>query len=1212
MTNYDQLIPAHQHPPSGTVLEPVPYHDRVPAPELPEGTINPEGVPAALKPQPVPLIRAIMPVVMVVAILAMVGLMFLSSGKLNPMMLTFPLMMGMGVFMMFSPQPGHDADETRRKYLRHLQGVRAQARENAAAQRLYENHNHPAPDTLWTLVNSARVWERNKDDPDFLTVRMGVGRTSLCTPIEVADPGATEDLDPVCAISLRHSIAAVGTLEDMPLVVDLTAFKQVVLNGELAEDMARAMVAQLVFFHGPDVVKVAVTGDSFTWAKWLPHLDPQYQPSARVLLIDDTIAAAEVERILREESWTTIIAVNHPSAVLAEIAEDEGLILQADQQLYAVTETGQQTVGLPDRLTKEQALLLARKLTCYLRPVKQGSSDDVGLLGLLGVSDFTPEVLARLWQPRGKKRLSVPIGVDETGRSLVIDLKESAQGGAGPHGLCVGATGSGKSELLRTLVVALAATHSPDVLNFVLVDFKGGATFLGLDDLPHTSAVITNLAEESILVERMHDAISGELNRRQEWLRQAGNFANVTDYEQARSAHPDWPALPALLIMVDEFSELLGQHPDFADLFVAVGRLGRSLHVHLLLASQRLEEGRLRGLDSHLSYRIGLKTFSVAESRQVLGVPDAYHLPSQPGAGFYKSDADQLLRFQTAYVSGQLMRPKEIECDTTDVAITPWEGWAEPVATQPVQLVQDSRGTLVSAVVEAAKELGNARGQQAHQVWLPPLPQYTALHEIIGATHAKLQIAVGIIDRPYEQKQDTLIIDFAGSHGHLAICGGPQTGKTTALRSIALALSINHDTEAIRLYILDLAGKGLASLNLLPHVAGIAHRGEEEKVSRIVDEVAGLIDEPEPRHTFLLVDGWHIIQSEYEHLTEKLSRIAADGLAAHVHLVLATPRWNVVRPAIRDLVSGRLELKLGEALDSLIDRKAQVKVPALPGRGITGKAETMLLALSSQQDIAHVAVMTKQQQPVPKLKMLPTKISVQQLQQSASKSNVLLGVGGGKLAPVYWDCVQSPHLLCFGAREMGKSNLIATVMNGLSRLGPHECRLVVIDHRRTHLGSIDPKMLAGYSASRGDTEQLIADTAITLTNRLPDSTITPEALKARDWWSGPDIAVVIDDYDLLDDALMHPLIKLLPHARDIGLHLIVARKSGGAIRALYHPFLAELKDQSPTVVLLGADKEDGPLFGVKLRTLPPGRATYISHGTDCGLIHLAQVTGTKT
>ena len=195
-------------------------------------------------------------------------------------------------------------------------------------------------------------------------------------------------------------------------------------------------------------------------------------------------------------------------------------------------------------------------------------------------------------------------------------------------------------------------THSSEALNFVLVDFKGGATFAGMADLPHVSAVITNLGEELTLVDRMQDALQGEMTRRQELLRSAGNFANVTDYERARAQGAPLEPLPALLIVADEFSELLSAKPEFADLFVAIGRLGRSLSMHLLLSSQRLEEGRLRGLESHLSYRIGLRTFSAGESRTVLGVPDAYELPPVPGLGYLKPDQTTLTKFKAAYVSG--------------------------------------------------------------------------------------------------------------------------------------------------------------------------------------------------------------------------------------------------------------------------------------------------------------------------------------------------------------------------------------------------------------------------------------------------------------------------------------------------------------------------------------------------------------------------------
>ena len=272
------------------------------------------------------------------------------------------------------------------------------------------------------------------------------------------------------------------------------------------------------------------------------------------------------------------------------------------------------------------------------------------LLGCGDIRDFDPE---RRWRRReGRDLLRVPFGVTPEGVPVVLDIKEAAQLGMGPHGLLIGATGSGKSEVLRTLVLAMALTHGPDQLNFILVDFKGGATFAGMADLPHVSAMISNLESELSLVDRMQDALRGEMVRRQELLRRAGNYANVTDYEADRLAgRHEGPPLPVLFLILDEFSELLSAKPEFVELFVAIGRLGRSMSIHLLLSSQRLEAGRLRGLDSHLSYRIGLRTFSGAESREVLGVTDAYDLPPYPGVGYLKTGTEQMVRFRASYVA---------------------------------------------------------------------------------------------------------------------------------------------------------------------------------------------------------------------------------------------------------------------------------------------------------------------------------------------------------------------------------------------------------------------------------------------------------------------------------------------------------------------------------------------------------------------------------
>ncbi|ALC05051.1 hypothetical protein CDES_02990 [Corynebacterium deserti GIMN1.010] len=1191
------------------IVDPVTWHDRDPAPPLPSEPLVAETVPQAVRPAPRPLIKVLMPVIMIAMVLAMVGLMVLTSGQLNPMVLIFPLMMGLSMLMMFAPTEGDDTDEVRRTYLRHLDALRGKAVEHAEAQRRHELHRHPDPTSLWSTLGQRRMWERTKDDPDCLEIRFGLGTTRLDPAITVKDSGSPEDLDPVCAVSLRHTIRAVGSVQAMPVSVQLQAFRFLGLNGPGAHGLARAIVVQLLYHHGPEVVSVStveeITGHTpnpeWEWLKWVPHSKDPERAAYRILLVDSVLTTGS-ERFIDDPTWTTIINIGaHVSTALGQLAEDEGLLLFVDKRMRVATAQGAEDLGAPDAVGRELAGAFGRRLTAFRRHTASTSRMSGELLPLLGidVGELSADIL---WPARRdpSTRLTVPLGLSAAGTPMMLDLKESAHGGMGPHGLCIGATGSGKSELLRTLVVGLALTHSPAELNLVLVDFKGGATFLGFEDLPHTSAVITNLEEESVLVERMRDALSGEMNRRQEVLRQA-SCANVDEYNK-QAAHP----MPALLIVIDEFSELLGQHPDFADLFVAVGRLGRSLHIHLLLASQRLDEGRLRGLDSHLSYRIGLKTFSASESRQVLGINDAYHLPNQPGAGFLKSDVDTVTRFQASYVSGPLTR--RIAPTASTQRVRRFEGWE---IEHDTEIIEDTTQTLIDTTLTHTTTAAAHRGFSAHRVWLPPLPAEVSIGSVAEST-GELSAVIGMIDKPYLQRQDPLIIDFSvnGGSGHWAICGGPQTGKSTALRSIVVSLSATHSTQDIRFYVLDLAGTSLTHLERLPHVAGVANRTQPERVRRVVDEVTGLVNNPESRHTFLIVDGWHALTQDFDELFDAFSNIAAHGLAARVHLVISTQRWSSVRPAVRDLVTGRIELKLGEAMDSVIDRKTQLRVPARPGRGITQDKEHILIAHTSTQDIAHVqAVAAEQgQQPVPRLAVLPAHIALHDL-APATTPGIPFARGGATLSTLTWDPAASRHLLAFGSQGCGKSTLIHTIATGLGIVGREAARIVMFDFRRTHLGLIPEDMLAAYCATSTAAQKTVTDMEATLSSRLPGADITPTQLRERSWWQGPDIYLVIDDYDLLPAGILHPLRDIVPHARDVGLHVVIARKAGGAARALYDPVLSEIKDQSPHIVLFDADRDEGAILGLKPTPQPPGRVAMSIRGENTGVAHIARIGG---
>ena len=905
-----------------------------------------------------------------------------------------------------------------------------------------------------------------------------------------------------------------------------------------------------------------------------------------------------------------------------------------------------------------------------------GSTDFMDLLGLGDVHAFDADAA---WRPRpARDRLRVPIGVGEGGLPAHLDLKESAQQGMGPHGLVIGATGSGKSEFLRTLVLGLAMTHSPEQLNMVLVDFKGGATFAGMSDMPHVSAVITNLSQELTLVDRMQDALSGEMVRRQELLREAGNFASVRDYEKARAAGEDLAPLPSLFVVVDEFSEMLSAKPEFIDLFVAIGRLGRSLGIHLLLASQRLEEGRLRGLESHLSYRVGLRTFSAQESRAVLGVPDAYELPAVPGLGYLKPDPTTMQRFKAAYVSGPPSGRAPVPRDEgghvrgilpfTVASVRPLEqepdATPEPVAPQPTSDV---------SLLDLAVRRMAGRGPAAHQVWLPPLEEPDTLDGLFGdlvedpalGLHSPswralggLTVPLGTVDRPREQRRDTLTVDLSGAAGHVAVVGGPRSGKSTLLRTIVASASLVTTPQESQFFVLDFGGGTFAPLTSFPHFAGVGTRSEPDVVRRILAEVAGVVDRREAyfrEHgidsietyrsrrregraddgfgdVFLVVDGWSTLRADFDDLEMEIQQLAGRGLTFGLHVVAGAARWSDFRAAMRDVFGTRLELRLGDTVDSEIDRKLAALVPTgRPGRGLVQSKLHFLGALprvdgrSSGDDLGDgvvdlvARVATAWQGPAgPKLRLLPERIDLDDVRRMAGAdsgaapvgSPLLLGVDERELAPLVLDVDAEPHLLVLGDGQSGKSALLRSYVQEVTRTrSAAEAQVVAVDYRRSLLGEVPEGHLLQYLTSAQQATPALRDLAAYLEQRIPGPDVTPEQLRNRSWWQGAEVFVVVDDYDLVatqQSSPLAPLQPLLAQARDVGLHVVVARRSGGASRALYEPVIQTLRDLAMPGLLLSGSPDEGPLLGTLRPTpLPPGRGRLVTRDRGVETVQVA-------
>ncbi|WP_129842777.1 type VII secretion protein EccCa [Streptomyces sp. RFCAC02] len=1219
--------------------------------------------------------------------------------------------------------------QLRRDYLRYLARTRQAVRETAAEQRDAQFFLHPAPEQLWALVaEGSRVWERRPADVDFGQVRIGLGEHQLATPLVAAESAPADELEPLTAGAARRFVATHATVQGLPMAVSLRAFHRIALGGdeETVHGTARALVASLVALHSPEDVTVAVVaaGDraarQWEWTKWLPHTQTGDQDGAgsrrlfgrSVLDVEADMAPllegrgrfAAGGRPLLDQPHVLLVlegARIPPHSVFAAPEGTQGVtILEVLPGAEATAARGglaaRCTPGLlrlespdgsvfegePDVLPAASAEGLARQLAPLRLSAAADEEEpllaDLDFGELLGLGDPAAVDVARTWRPRSAgERLRVPIGVDEEGRPVMLDLKEAAQEGMGPHGLCVGATGSGKSELLRTLVLGLAVTHTSETLNFVLADFKGGATFTGMATLPHVSAVITNLADDLTLVDRMGDSIRGELQRRQELLRAAGNYANLHDYEKARAAGAPLEPLPSLVLVIDEFSELLTAKPDFIDMFIQIGRIGRSLGVHLLLASQRLEEGRLRGLDTYLSYRIGLRTFSAAESRTAIGTPDAYHLPQIPGSGLLKFGTEEMRRFKAAYVSGPYREP----------AAVPSPGGPRPVTRRPALFTAapvavaaparpDAGGPQGAAGVPADDALADTvldvvvrrlegRGPSAHQVWLPPLDSAPTMDELLPGLRAldgrglqapgrsgTLSVPLGLVDKPFEQRRDILFRDFSGAGGHMLIVGGPQSGKSTLLRTLIASFALTHTPVETQFYGLDFGGGGLSAVAGLPHVGGIASRLDPDRVRRTVAEVAGVLARREElfrtrgidgmatfrrmRNTgalpdeawgdvFLVIDGWAAFKQEYDMTLEPLvADIAARGLGYGVHLVLTAARYMELRSALKDQLTNRLELRLGDRLDSEFDRKVAAAVPAdVPGRGQTPDKLHWISALPRLDGVSRPADLADGTAALvrtvrdswlgdgaPLVRMLPRRLPAAELPKGSERPDegIAIGIGEADLEPVFIDFDRDPFLFVLGESESGRTAALRLIMRKLAeRYGPTEARFAITDFRRSLMAAAPEAYVAGYATSEAKLTTDMVSVRALFEKRAPKDSITLQELRARDWWSGPRMFVIVDDHDLTPGGGKSPfglLAEHLPYARDTGICFVVARSSAGASRALFDPFLQRMRDLGAQGLLLSGDPKEGDvLHGKRFRALPQGRAQFVSR-KQSGLVQL--------
>ena len=982
-----------------------------------------------------------------------------------------------------------DTYEGRRsRYLDHLATCRTRATAAAQRQRSSAAQRCPSP------AETPRAMTIGGSE-----VRLGIGRVALHPPLRSPTPPHPSALPwPELAAALTDLVTEVATVDDCPVTIDLAAHGPLGLVGSASKSRA---LTRAISVHSPEVRVVDVPGTGAAQSLTRSTLSTTDSPA---VVIAETLECLPPE-VRTVGVWNADGSLTlHPST--AGAAGGRRLV-----------------VARPDLLTEEAADRLTGRLNS---PPPGSRARDVESLPPLGVV----------------------LGTTETGEPVVLDLAESARGGDGPHGWVVGATGTGKSQLLRRLVVGLAAGRSPDDVAFVLVDFKGGAAFDDLAALPHVAGVLTNLddSREQGDAHRLISALQAEVRRRQRALRVAG-VPDLTTYRSDQRLDPE----PDLVVVVDEAAELLGSCPEVLDTFATIGRVGRSLGIHLVLAAQRPEEARLRSLEGALRFRICLRTLTTADSVAVVRDPGAATLPAAPGWALLAVDAAP----------------------------------------------QQFRVTPVNAVPATTS------AERARPVWHPPLPSIAPMPvpAMPDEPAAALEVRLGLGDAPQTQWQGWVSLALEGSAGHLAVVGAPRTGRTSTLRTIAVDLAATVAPSRLHLYAVS-ADPELHGLGGLPHTGAVAHPADHDLVLDVVSTVATLVssrqhlngDRVRPLHrpadVVLLIDDWPHLRAALPDLEPLVQAIAVAGLAVGIHLLLSAHRWSDLRAALRDCLGSRIELHLPDPLESLLPRTLPGPPPGRPGRGVllvgqltTAAGEAALpmrlqvgtLGPDAETEVRHR--WSTHPAPVPRIQPLPSHA----IRPAGPSPDLTLGVGSA--GPVTLDLdTTDRHLLIVGEPGSGRSTLLGSLTSALNAA---DCWLV--DPR----GSLRAAGIAGHRAGRTPVE--IEALLIDLHQELM-ATLDGERHGRR-------TALLVDDLDIAA-SLTSPggwsaIAALLPLAADLKFTVVVTRRCAGMARAAYDPFLTAIREAGATGLLLDGSPDEGPIVGgVRCRPSPTGRALLVRPG----------------
>ncbi len=1053
---------------------------------------------------------------------------------------------------------------------------------------------------------SNRLWERRLTCPDALTFRLGLGSVpwQLFMPNDSSTKKPIND-DADLDQDLKGIVDGASNLDTVEVLASLSAGPLGIVGKRSATAAAaRSALLQLATHHGPADISVAVLTneqnvESWEWTQWLPHsltstggarlfwgdgareFARQLRSGARgvgqgiVLLVDDLDLLHERDSAIRA---VLDAADGVYGIVLADVVDQ--LPASTRTIVTALNDDGEFIKGQPanpdieergilDGASGETAAEIARAMARFEDP------DVPALSGSLPERVEPPEVVSTHKLFQAGSGLVVPIGLSAEG-VFEVDLVSD-----GPHALIAGTTGSGKSEFLRSMIIGLACNYSPDDLVFVLIDYKGGSAFDRCAALPHVVGLVTDLDDH--LAARALDSLEAELRFRETMLRDAG-VDNIEAYHASSATDP----LPRLVVAIDEFATMRAEVDGFVGSLVGIAQRGRSLGVHLVLATQRPSGAVDANIAANTNLRVALRVQSTGDSADVISDPIAASIDrSLPGRAFVRRGQSDLVEVQTQYVSGSVSNsgPKVM---ASPVFAGP-QGVIPPTKISEGSSAGSPGGAshldqLVELCSEQARRYGAPR-----LPWLPELPgrvdELALIEELNSGDGA--HIALALADDPSHQRR--VLLGWNLDDGHLAVVGRHGSGVTTTLRSTICALGSDPD-RTVWVFAVDHNAGGLQGIDRLDHVAEVIQGSDIDRQERLLSFVSNTFadrrdsgfDQDEPL-IVIAIDGLGSFceSNSIDAVSpngELLKRIGRDGPALGVYLLLGGVSRNEIPRELRQSVPSTIVLEQIDQRGYLDLGLSTTRLPNfVPGRAVMGVDGLVGHIIDWEHIVEHGDLKLIAHRPPPAMVPLSSTIERSVLPQGDLSGDVHIpfAIFDSTREPAELVLRPSEHALIVGPARSGRSNTLAVIAAQIRDADPGT--VIVGIHPSNATNTFNPSLFdAGGSVDELDSVLCAA--------------LDGDSGEKR--W-----VVLVDDADRIDlhqGALMELAQK--PRANVT----VIAAVRASSIRQNFGHWTRQLRSSGVGLLLEPDPSVDGELFSLRLPksrlAAVAGRGYLVSNG----------------